>query len=413
MGRLQIGGKAFVLRLGEFLQPMKRHKRHGFSSPTKSNPFQISIVICLLSSLVLRYGLIDFETGDLDAFTNWYDFIVNNGYFYALKHKFANYTPAYHYLLLFSSLLGLPKIVAIKLISIVFDFVCAFFVYKIVRLKYPEGMAPIFAALLTLFSPTVVMNGSLWGQCDVIYTTGLLACIYFLLIKRESYAFFAFGLALAFKLQAIFLMPLLLVLFVRKEVSWKSFFLIPLVYLAVITPAWLVGRPLDELLLIYVEQAGQYTELTMNAPNLYQWIPQTYYDIFLPTGLIWTGLLVCGLVVMAMRSRVKITKEMLILLATLSVTVCPYFLPKMHERYFFAADVISIVFAFYSPRHFYIPVVIGMGSFFFYFPYLFGSKYAFALMPYLALALLAVIIVVGREFLVALHGDRTTPKTER
>ena len=132
------------------------------------NPFQISIVICLLSSLFLRYGLIDFESRDFDDFSSWYDFIVNNGYFYALKHGFSSYTPTYLYLLVFSSLSGLPKIVAIKLISIIFDFVCAFFVYKIVRLKYPEGMAPIFAALLTLFSPTVVINGSFWGQSDVI-----------------------------------------------------------------------------------------------------------------------------------------------------------------------------------------------------------------------------------------------------
>lgn len=301
-------------------------------------------------------------------------------------------------MLLLASLSGLPKIVAIKLISIIFDFVCAFFVYKIVRLKYSEGMKPVFAALLTLFAPTVVMNGSLWGQCDVIYTTGLLGCIYFVLTKRESYAFFAFGLALAFKLQAIFLMPLLLVLFVRKEVSWKSFLLIPLVYLAVITPAWLVGRPLDELLLIYVEQAKFGNLLGGTTPNLYLWVPQTYYDIFLPAGIIWTGLLVCGLAVTAMRV-VKITKEMLMLLATLSVTVLPYFLPKMHQRYFFAADVISIVYAFYFPRHFYIPVVIGMSSFFAYFPYLFGSHHAVALLPYLAVALLAVIVVLGREFL--------------
>lgn len=373
--------------------------------------------MCLLASLFLRYGLIDFVTWDLShRIFLWHDFIVNEGYLYSLKHSFFYtppylnfYTPPYLYCLILSSLLGLPKIVAIKLISIVFDFVCALFVYKIVRLKYPEGMAPVFAALLTLFAPTVVSNGSLWGQSDVTYTTGLLACIYFLLTKREVCAFFAFGLAMAFKLQAIFLMPLLLVLFVRKETSWKSFFLIPLVYLAVITPAWLVGRPLDELLLIYMNQVKFDTKLTLNAPNLYQWIPQTYYDIFYPVGIVWTGLLVCSLAIVAMRSRVTITKETLILLATLSVTSMPYFLPKMHERYFFAADVISIVFAFYSPRHFYIPVVIGMSSFFAYFPYLF-DKNGF-LLPYLAVALLAVIIVLGREFLVAASMDKTSPKT--
>lgn len=362
------------------------------------HPFRTSIVVCLLASLFLRYSLIEFQTSDYTYnLSLWYDFITNSGYVYALKHRFADYTPPYLYLLLLASLSGLPKIVAIKLIPVIFDFVCAFFVYKIVRLKYSEGMKPVFAALLTLFAPTVVMNGSLWGQCDVIYTTGLLGCIYFVLTKRESYSFFAFGLALAFKLQAIFLMPLLLVLFVRKEVSWKSFLLILLVYLAAVTPAWLIGRPLDELLLIYVNQVQAYPQLTWNAPNLYQWMPETSYDILDPAGIVWTGLLVCGLAVVAVRSRVTTTQETLIVLATLSVTSMPFLLPKMHERYFFAADVISIVFAFYFPRYFFIPVVIGMSSFFAYFTYLFGSHVF--LLPYLAVALLAVIVVLGREFL--------------
>ena len=80
----------------------------------------------------------------------------------------------------------------------------------------------------------------------------------------------------------------------------------------------------------------------------------------------------------------------------------------MHDRYFFAADVISIIFAFYSPRHFYIPVVIGMSSFLSYFPYLFGKA---GFLPYLAVAMLAVIIALVREFLITASTEKTSPKT--
>jgi Gpi18-like mannosyltransferase len=60
----------------------------------------------------------------------------------------------------------------------------------------------------------------------------------------------------------------------------------------------------------------------------------------------------------------------MIQLALISVLVVPYLLPKMHERYFFAADVISIIFGFYYPRYFFVPIIINLVSLFSYFPYL-------------------------------------------
>jgi Gpi18-like mannosyltransferase len=107
---------------------------------------------------------------------------------------------------------GLPKILAIKLFAMSVDFICAFFTYKIVKLKYPVGKMANWAFLAVILSPTVIYNSSLWGQCDVIYTTGLIACVYFLSIHKQIPALMSFGLALSFKLQAMFLAPLLLTL---------------------------------------------------------------------------------------------------------------------------------------------------------------------------------------------------------
>ncbi len=49
----------------------------------------------------------------------------------------------------------------------------------------------------------------------------------------------------------------------------------------------------------------------------------------------------------------------------------PFTLPHMHERYFFATDVVSIIYAFYSPKRFFVPIVVGVASLFSYFPFLF------------------------------------------
>jgi Gpi18-like mannosyltransferase len=81
--------------------------------------------------------------------------------------------------------------------------------------NYLPGLSPLFAALAVLFTPTVILNSSFWGQADAIHTTFLLACLYFLVTRREIPAFIAFGVAVAFKLQAIFLAPLLLILLLK------------------------------------------------------------------------------------------------------------------------------------------------------------------------------------------------------
>ncbi|MFQ5613886.1 MAG: hypothetical protein ACE5H9_17330 [Anaerolineae bacterium] len=378
----------------------------NLSSRRETYETAIILAIGVLLAGLLRFSLREFRSGDYWSFTShWYAFVNQQGGFAALAHDFTNYSPFYSYFLVIAAALfsGLSDVFAIKLISIVFDFVCAGFVYKIVRLKYPVGVLPVFGFLTVLFAPTVFLNSSLWGQTDVIYTTGLVACLYFLLVKKEIPAFIAFGLAVSFKMQAIFLGPLLLILLLKRRVSWKSFALVPFTYLAVMLPAWLAGRPLNELLFVYLNQANFYRDLTKNAPNLYQWIPNDLYDIFYPAGLIWTLSIVFLLALGVYKSRAAISPAIMVQLATVSVVLMPYFLPKMHERYFFAADVLSIVFAFYYPRYFFIPLVVGGVSLFSYFPFLFGQE----VIPLSSLALILAVTIVFLVRHLAHALDRT------
>ncbi len=294
----------------------------------------------------------------------------------------------------------LGSVYVIKLLPIAFDFIAAFFVYKLVRLRYRTGVAPWLASLAVLFAPTVVLNGSFWGQTDIIYTTGLLACIYFLAIKRDVLALIAFGLAISIKLQAAFLLPFLAVAGPVEASPWKNLLLIPLVYLILILPAWISGRPFIELMEVYLEQSTTYHALTMNAANLYQWLPNDLYDLFYPAGMVLAAsvaLLYVWIVIKRGNLRDPAT---LVSLALISVFIMPNFLPKMHDRYFFAADVLSIIFAFYYPRYFYLPILIGGVSFFSYTPFLFG--YEVVPLRYLAIVQLVTVIILFR-FLASAH----------
>ena len=210
-------------------------------------------------AIALRLSLLDFTTLDFRDFHGvWYDFIRNNGGVWALRSSFSNNTPLYQYLSVAANYAGLSAIQAVKLIPICFDFVTAYFVYRIVRLRYPAGSIALYAFLVVLFVPTVVLNGSFWGETDMLYTSCLVACLYFLLAKKNALGLIAFGLAFSFKFQAMFLAPFLLILLLKRAVPWKSILLVPAVYLATLVPAWVVGRPLPELLQIYLGQTDTY-----------------------------------------------------------------------------------------------------------------------------------------------------------
>ena len=321
----------------------------------------VLVVVGVLAALALRIPFFPFESVDyLVHQSRWYAFIVENGYFAALRHDFADYNVTYLYLQTAMVSAGLPPLAAYKTISLPFDFALAYFVYKCVAHKYrnPNSVVPILAGLAALLAPTAVLSASAWGQSDAIYTTFLVACLYFLLAGRQAVALVAFGLAVSFKPQAVFLAPLLLWLVVKGQLRWRHFAWVPLVYLATAVPAGLVGRPWGDLLLIYFRQFREKTwngKLTSNFANLYTWIPNSYHDWW-PLGVVFAGCVVLLVAVVIYRSTARITAELTVFLAAFSTLLMPYTLPKMHDRYYFPAGIFAIVLAFYRPRYWYVPV---------------------------------------------------------
>lgn len=348
-------------------------------------------------ALAIRVPLLPFESNDWRNLLEWFSFIEENGYFLALRHDFSIYNPPYLYLMAAVSLVSawIPKIVALKAISIAGDFALAFFAYRIARLKYADAKwIPLLAGAVALFLPTVVMNGAMWGQYDSIHTTFLLACLHYLLVGRRTAAYACFGLAVAFKPQGMFLAPFLLWLWMRKGVRLREVLVAPLVFLLALVPAGLIGRPWGELASIYLTPLGDAERrLTMQAHNLYQWIPEDWRPAA-PAFMAAAGLLLVGVGFVARRSRARLTPDLLVFLAAFSVLLAPFVLPTMHDRFFFAADVFSVLLAFYFPRYWYVPVVVVLASSVNYIRYLY--EVLFVPLPWLALALLVLLVVLGR-----------------
>jgi Gpi18-like mannosyltransferase len=313
----------------------------------------ILVPIFVFIGIGLRFAGRKFLSIDMHLFLlDWYDQLAKNG-FSALREPFSNYTPPYLYLLfLVTKTAGLiSKVSAIKLLSTCFDFLDAFWVYKILKIRFPQGAMAAVGASGFLLLPTVVLNSAYWGQADAIYTFFILACIYFLMKERPLLAMIFLGISFAFKAQAAFLAPLIFLLVLKKKIPWFYIVIIPVIYVLMMIPAALAGRSLVDLLKIYISQAETYPELSLHAPNLYLFFPSHVHS----PALVLIGLLITAIVALAwiwvsMEKIHAITPPVILLCALTSVAFMPFFLPKMHERYFYLADVLSFLMAFYFSR---------------------------------------------------------------
>jgi len=329
----------------------------------KTNPANrwawILVPILIFAGIGLRFLGLDFMSMDIrDFLLEWYNQLVTNG-FAALRYPFSNYTPPYLYLLFIGTKTAdfIPRIAAIKLLSICFDFLNSFLVYKILKIKYPHGVVAWIGAALFLILPTILLNSAYWGQSDAIYTFFLIACLFFLMKDQPFSSMIFLGVSFSFKAQAAFLGPLVLLLIIRKKIPWHYSVIIPLVYVLMMIPAALAGRSMIELLTVYIGQADTYHRLSEHAPNLYLFVSNTLYSPVLVIGLLMTVLITLTWITIYARKIKEFTPQTILFCALVSAAFMPFFLPKMHDRYFYVAEVLSFLVAFYFPGTWLLAVI--------------------------------------------------------
>lgn len=387
---------------------MEIHNRGAslFHAESAGRSFLVFAVL-VLGALGVRLLMFDYQSRDYtDVFKLWYEFIINHGKFESLKHEFYNYTPPYIYLMSLSTHLNLQPLHAIKVVSLIFEAALGVLAFKIVWRLHRNAAAAYGACAATLFFPTVLLNGALWGQSDALHTSMVLLSIYWLAQGKGGLACTAYGAALSFKLQAVFVAPLFLIAFFLRRVRWTHLMALPYVYLLMIFPCVLAGRSLESLLTIYLKQtvwqpegaSGLHHSLTLNAANFYQWIPNTSSPAIFILGMAvsvgLTALLMAS--VISRWKRGTLSLEDLLLLALLFSVLEPFFLPRMHERYFYTADVLAIIYAFARRDRWFIPVLVGSASLLSYFPFLF--RFEPIKLSYAAVATAVALAVLLKDF---------------
>lgn len=337
-----------------------------------SHPFWFFCITA--AALAVRFVFYPYPSADyVNYLSPWFDQLQQAGGFAAIGEPIGDYMVSYIYILAALTYLPVSSLVSIKAVSTLADIALAVYgMLLAARVTRSEVRArAVYAGLL--FLPTILLNSSAWGQCDSIYTAGLLAFLYYALEDRPWRAMIAYSIAFIFKLQAVFLAPFILLMWLKRRVRFQHLLTVPAIYIAVILPAFFAGRPFKNLLEIYTGQTKTYTDLSLGAPNLYAWIGEETIPWLTVVGIAAAGLLSLFTVLWVNRKCGSPSEVLLLKLAFLFVVLVPYLLPRMHERYFYPADAFSVIYFAVErsrPKKL-IPIGIELCSFFVVTRYLF------------------------------------------
>lgn len=320
-------------------------------------------VLLFFLSLLVRLFLLPVANGDYNYYLEpWVEFIKAHGYFAALKYDFYNYTPSYIYILLLIAKLGFNTLYSIKVVSFLFEYVAAYFIGRIAYLKWRDRRVIWAALLIVPLLPSIVLNSTCLTQCDSIYTAFAVGGIYFALKEKPWLSVLFLGVAFAFKMQTVMVLPFFFVMLLRGKIKWYCFFMVPLVYFISIIPAWVAGRPLYELLTIYLAQADYYQGLTLFFPNIYIWLKDDYFDIIVPAGVGLTCFLTLLVGLFLRQKKYMFSFDTWVRLAFAGAIMVPFFLPGMHERYMYVGDVLGVLYWLVIRKNVYLPVGIALVS---------------------------------------------------
>ena len=373
--------------------------------------FEILFFIVTVISLKMRADFFKIVSLDFtDYLGNWMDKIKEFGGFYALKQDIGNYNIPYLVIMAIVSYIPINPLITLKMVSVIFDYTLAIsamlLIYEMFKTNKNKHIYALLTYSIVIILPTVVLNSSAWCQCDSIYATFVLLALLFMIKEKYLFSFIFYGIAIAFKLQAIFVLPVFILLYVcNKKFSILYFLIIPVVNFVMCLPAIIMGRPIQDCMLIYLNQAKEYSNyIAMNIPNIYAIFMNTLNgsnliesaDNALKTfGLLFTfgAFAITG--ILAIHKDIKIDKKMIINLSLWSVMICTFLLPNMHDRYIYLADVISIIYYIVNRKNIYIPIIINSISLYTYIEYLYATRNMD--IQYVALIYFVILVLFTKE----------------
>jgi Gpi18-like mannosyltransferase len=335
--------------------------------PAAARPLPLPPVwVSVAAFVLLGWWTREAETEDMATFLlPWLAHIRALGPVTAFAEPFSNYAPPYLYLLAAVSPLAavIAPAAVIKLLSLTGNLVLALAMRRLlISLEAPQ---PGRAAALSLLAPATFANAALLHQCDALWAAALVMAVAAAVERRHPAMFAWCGIGLAFKAQAALAGPFFLALALARGVPFRVWLTTPAAMIAPMIPAVLAGWPVADLLTIYLRQA-QYTELlSLNAPNIWaiiQLFAGPSAAALGPLAFAATAIAGAWYVARLVGRLHAATPSETVAAAALAVMLTAGLLPRMHERYFFLADVLAIALLFARPTTWRVALGVQLGS---------------------------------------------------
>ena len=368
---IEIGGLGVVVMVLSYLWRL-RYEVEAYRQYRVNNDkgFRKYMWIFLLLGIALVFKLVlaayyEGHDVDMNCFYAWSDMIYDNGIgkFYHLD-AFTDYPPGYMAILwvveaisrLFNiETASVASRVMIKLVPVLADLGAGFLIWKMAREKFSEGSSCLLAGLYVI-SPMVLVNSSVWGQTDSVFTLCVLLTCYLCMKKKRIPAYFVYVIGVFIKPQALIFAPILIFTIVEQvfleDFSWKKFATDLIGGVCAIASFFILSLPfgLGAVVSQYVETLGQYPYGSVNAYNFWalmgkNWASQD--DPFLGiqcrnwgTLVIFVSVGLGALIFFKLRKRGDMSRYFVspaIVMGTMFL-----FSVRMHERYLFPVCILLL-----------------------------------------------------------------------
>lgn len=307
---------------------------------------------------------------DTACFAAWSERVYQVGFkqFYS-PDVFTDYPPGYILLLwpigAIRNLLNITyysglHLILLRLPAILCDLGCGALLYKESRKKF-AGFIPLLLAAVYLFNPAVILNSSVWGQVDSVYTILLVLMCLCMIRGNMPLAYLCFFPGLLIKPQVLIFAPILFAGFLDQVIFHKftvKKLLINIgagVFSLLLTFILVLPFGAEAVVKQYMGTVTSYPYAAVNACNFWgmlgkNWASQT--ETFLGIsykayGMAAIVLTVIGVLLYSIRHRKNRTKYPLlcgILMACIFV-----FSVRMHERYLYPAVILLLFAILYCP----------------------------------------------------------------
>ncbi|MDR2606076.1 MAG: hypothetical protein LBC38_02190 [Oscillospiraceae bacterium] len=395
----------------------------------------ITVMAPVGALLLARISLFDFITNDYSLFLHpWYETLKASDGLAGLSQNIGNYNIPYLTWLAIFTYIPVHDLYLIKMLSVIFDVILAYFLFKITAQITDSPWAKVICLTAALILPTVFINSAIWGQCDSIYAALIAAALYFAIRKPKAetdpryqrrriallrnnsiFVYILAAMAFSFKLQAVFVFPIFIALVFTKRISLKYFWLFPLTYLVSVSPALLAGKSFTDTMLIYVAQQSGNSGLNYNSPSLFslRWEWEKT-EMWSQVGTLLAFIFALLILIIAAVKRSRLSNLGIVTIAVLFAVGVPLILPHMHERYFILGEVLILPLACAKPKLSPLVILTAFAALLGYHAYLFMAWFVLFNRWYLTMnygfwALAIVVVTLFVEFLRMDRKSNTLP----